>query len=135
MEDNDSIRVLSPLTTIFRGDDVSNMILDIKLNNRFRTQGTTPNYCLSATLEKINEASNPTQVLDSSSSQVDISFELNAMKDDSSKCFILDGNSNTLHCKLGKNLFESNEKFRIVVSAFPYGAKEIECFGYSQEIT
>ena len=111
---------------------MSHLTMDIKVDKRFLTQEGTPKYCLSATLEKIDEA-NRTQVLNSA--QVDLSFELNAMKDDSSKCFIFDGDFNTLHCTLAKNLFDSNEKFRIVVSAFLYGKNEIECFGSSQDIT
>ena len=135
MERNDYIRILSPEITIFRGDDFSHLFIDTKVDSRLLTEGETPKYCLSAALEKIDEASNVKQVLNATSPGVDLSFEYDAMKDDSSKCFVFGSNWNKLHCTLGKQVFESNEKFRIVVSASIYGDNRIEYYGYSQEIT
>ena len=134
MENNNAIRVIASQTSIFRGDKVSNLSIDIKVHERFLTPDQEiPKYCLTAKLEKFDEGSNMTNVL--SSPQVKMTFERDAMKDDPSMCTIFYQRRNSLSCILGNNLFQSNEKFRIIVTASPYGKEEVECFGVSQEIT
>ena len=57
MENNNAIRVIASQISIFRGDKVSNLSIDIEVHERFLTPDQEiPKYCLTAKLEKLDES-------------------------------------------------------------------------------
>ena len=121
MERNDLVRVIAHQTSVFRGDEWSHLSIDIKIGKALLLSSSQyaigTHHFLSARLEKVGGKSDILQ-LALKNEGIKMTFDRgNFVGNDKSKCRIMDDPWNRLTCQLKTCLFDSGEKFRVIVDA------------------
>jgi hypothetical protein len=132
IENSHIIEVYTTSRTIWRGEDWSSVLLDVKVDQSI-TENKDP-HILVAFLERTKSQ---TLHLPWESDQVKVEFEKHALKGRPYEADVEQGDAkNKLKVTIQKDLFEHGEKFRVIVAAQIKGVpRKSVVFGASQQIS